>query len=129
RMPGTALVGCGLAQWQAARGAWHRLSASGRGKDRRIAEGHVDRCLPPQCAEGVEANDSVPEHGGLDVCLPGATGAAALVLRSDLACVPESSEGGRNRWTRDSQSSPHVSFVAGFGGHAGGRTTKAHAAR
>ena len=60
---------------------------------------------------------------------PAQLGPASLVLRSDLACVPESSEGGRNRSTRDARSSPHVSFLAGFARHAGGRTTKAHAAR
>src|SRR5437879_3108876 len=128
-MPGPALVGCGLARQQAARGARHRLSAGGRGEDCRISKAYAHRCPPPQCAEGVEANDSVPEQRGLDVCLPGAAWAASLVLRSDMACVPESCEGWRNQRTGNAQSSPLVSFLAGFGRHAGGRTTKAHAAR
>jgi hypothetical protein len=50
------------------------LSADGRGEDCGISEGHVHRCLPPQCAEGLEANDSVPEERGLDVCLSRAAG-------------------------------------------------------
>src|SRR5207244_6010160 len=59
---------------------------------------------------------SFPTRRSSDL-LPGAAWAASLVLRSDMACVPESCEGWRNQRTGNAQSSPLVSFLAGFGRH------------
>src|SRR5207245_1557464 len=61
RMPGPALVGCGLARQQAARRARHRLSAGGRGEDCRIAKAYASRCPPQECASGVYGDAATDE--------------------------------------------------------------------
>jgi hypothetical protein len=57
------------------------------------------------------------------------TCAAALVLRSGLAHVPEGRRSSGNRSAWDTLSAAYLSFLVGFGRNAGGRTAEAHAAR
>ena len=84
---------------------------------------------PVGTAEGLEADHTVLRRQRLDFCLSCPARAVAVVLRSNLACVPEGCEGSQSRPSWDSHSSPYLSDMARFGGHAGGSaaTTHAHA--